>query len=158
MKRVSCKKQCQTQGWHHLKYKTGISVSHPPNNGCALVTAKGRPWSPPKFTNKITSLNALSNSNGYSHCTWMGQEQDKSREWDQWVLPHYKCSDWCETGTGTRTHCFLLDFVLNGVEPSMNSANSGNLINHWNMNWIQFKDPVCYMYLAGTVVASRSLT
>ena len=39
-----------------------------------------------------------------------------------------------------------------------NSLNSGNLINHWNMNWAQFKDPVTHMCLAGTVVASWSLT
>ena len=29
---------------------------------------------------------------------------------------------------------------------------------NWNMNWVQFKDPVYHMCLAGTVVASRSLT
>ena len=63
---------------------------------------------------------------------------------------HYKRSLWCEIGTGTRTH-----FVLSGVELSLNSEN---LINHWNMNWVQFKDPVCHMYLAGTVVACWSLT
>ena len=36
----------------------------------------------------------------------------------------------------------------------MNSANSGNLINHWGINWAQFKDPVCYLFLTGTVLAS----
>ena len=41
---------------------------------------------------------------------------------------------------------------------SLNSTNSGNLINHWSMNWAKFKDPVCHMCLAGTVVASWSLT
>ena len=46
-----------------------------------------------------------------------------------------------------------------GVFPKWirNSANSRNLINHWSMNWAQFKDPFCYMCLAGTVVASWSL-
>ena len=39
----------------------------------------------------------------------------------------------------------------------MNSANSGNLINHCSMNWGQFKDPVSHMHLAGGVVASWSL-
>ena len=37
------------------------------------------------------------------------------------------------------------------MELSLNSANSGNLIN-------QFKDPVSHMCLAGAVVASWSLT
>ena len=32
------------------------------------------------------------------------------------------------------------------------------LINHWSMNWAQFKDPVSHMCLAGAVVASWSLT
>ena len=41
---------------------------------------------------------------------------------------------------------------------SLNSANSGKLINHWSMNWAQFKDPVSHMCLAGTVVASWSFT
>ena len=52
---------------------------------------------------------------------------------------------------------------LTGVFPkwkrnSVNSANSGNQINHRNMNWAQFKDPVSHMCLAGAVVASWSLT
>ena len=31
------------------------------------------------------------------------------------------------------------------------------LINHWSMNWAQFKDPVSHMCLAGAVLASWSL-
>ena len=34
------------------------------------------------------------------------------------------------------------------------SANSKNSINQWGMDWDQFKDPVYYLCLAGTVVAS----
>ena len=49
-------------------------------------------------------------------------------------------------------------FVLNGAELLLNSTNLGNLINHWSMNWAQFKDPVSHMCLAGAVVASWSLT
>ena len=41
---------------------------------------------------------------------------------------------------------------------SLNSVNSWNLINHRSMNWTQFKDPVSHMCLAGSVVASWSLT
>ena len=40
---------------------------------------------------------------------------------------------------------------------SVNSANSGNLINHSSMNWGQFKDPVSQMCLAGVVLASLTL-
>ena len=40
----------------------------------------------------------------------------------------------------------------------MNSTNSGNVINHSSINWAQFKDPLCYLHLAGTVVESWSLT
>ena len=40
----------------------------------------------------------------------------------------------------------------------MNSANSGNLINHLSMNWNLFQDPVSNMCLAGAVVACWSLT
>ena len=48
----------------------------------------------------------------------------------------------------------------NGVFPKWkgNLLNSGNLINNWNMNWDQFKDPVSYLCLAGWVVTSYSLT
>ena len=52
-------------------------------------------------------------------------------------------------------------FFLDGADISLNSVNSadsGNLIISWNMNWVQFKDPVSQMCLAGTVVASWSLT
>ena len=37
---------------------------------------------------------------------------------------------------------------INRVFPKWirNSANSGNLI-HWSMNWVQFKDPFCYLCL-----------
>ena len=41
---------------------------------------------------------------------------------------------------------------------SVNSVNLGNLINHCSINHDQFKDPVCYLCLAGAVVASWSLT
>ena len=44
------------------------------------------------------------------------------------------------------------------IRNSVHSANTGNLINHWSMNWDKFKDPLCYLCLAGTVVASWSLT
>ena len=54
--------------------------------------------------------------------------------------------------------CEPLEIFLNGAEFSLNSANSGNLRNHWSMNWAQFKDPVSHMCLAGTVVAAWSLT
>ena len=40
----------------------------------------------------------------------------------------------------------------------MNSMNSGNLKNHLNMNWVQLKDPVSHMCVAGAVVAPWSLT
>ena len=33
---------------------------------------------------------------------------------------------------------------------SVNSANSGNLINFRSMNWAQFKDPVSHMLLSLT--------
>ena len=33
---------------------------------------------------------------------------------------------------------------------SVNSANSLNLINHWNMNWNQCKDSVSYTPVAGS--------
>ena len=48
----------------------------------------------------------------------------------------------------------------NGVFPKWNgnSVNSGNLINHWNMNWGQFKDPVSHMSLDGAVVQPWSIT
>ena len=45
----------------------------------------------------------------------------------------------------------------NGTE-KLNSTNSGNLINHWRMNWTQFKDTISYMCFAGTMVAPWSLT
>ena len=35
---------------------------------------------------------------------------------------------------------FLLEFFLNESDLSLNSANSRKLINHWSMNWAQFKD------------------
>ena len=39
-----------------------------------------------------------------------------------------------------------IKFSLNRWELSLNSANSGNLINHWSMNWAQYISsllPVC---------------
>ena len=41
---------------------------------------------------------------------------------------------------------------------SVNSANSGNLINHWSMDWGQFKYPASELCLVGVVLASWSLT
>ena len=51
-----------------------------------------------------------------------------------------------------------MEFFLNGARLSWNFVNSLNLINHWIMNWSQFKDPVSYMCLDGTVLASWSVT
>ena len=42
-----------------------------------------------------------------------------------------------------------MEFFLNGTELSFNSLN---LINYSSMNRIEFKDPVCYLYLAVSVV------
>ena len=47
--------------------------------------------------------------------------------------------------------------VGNGVSPKWDT-NSGNPINHQSMNWSKFKDHISSMCLAGTVVASWSLT
>ena len=59
----------------------------------------------------------------------------------------------------------LLDFpiILGGLFPkcnknSVNSANSWNLINHWSMNWSQFKDPISHPFLAAAMITSWSLT
>ena len=54
-----------------------------------------------------------------------------------------------------------LEFFLNRTGLSFNSVisgNSRNLINHWSMNWTQFKDPATHTCLGGAVVASWSLT
>ena len=41
---------------------------------------------------------------------------------------------------------------------SLNPANSENLIYYWSINWRRYKDPASHMCLAGTRVASWSLT
>ena len=55
-----------------------------------------------------------------------------------------------------------IEFFLNGIEVPLNSMDStslGNLIiNHCSMNCAQFRDPASHVCLAGTVVASWSLT
>ena len=57
----------------------------------------------------------------------------------------------------------LMREIRSGVFPkwnenSVNATNSGTLTNHYSMNQGQFKDSVSHMCLAGTVVASWSLT
>ena len=39
-----------------------------------------------------------------------------------------------------------------------NLVNSGNRINHWNIYWAQFEDPLCCLCLPSTDVASSSLS
>ena len=51
-----------------------------------------------------------------------------------------------------------MEFFLNRTELSLNSGNSGNLMNHRSMTWCPFKDHVSHMCLAGAVLASWSLT
>ena len=46
-----------------------------------------------------------------------------------------------------------LEFFLNGTELSLNSVSSKNLINHWSMNWAQFKDPVSRICRANILVS-----
>ena len=54
----------------------------------------------------------------------------------------------------------IINMLHIGVFPKWTelSVNSDNLINHWSMNWNQFKDPTSNVCLAGTVVACWSLT
>ena len=55
-----------------------------------------------------------------------------------------------------------MEFFINGAElllNSVNSANSGNLINHWSMNWAQFKDPVshmCFVWCCSGILVSHT--
>ena len=52
-----------------------------------------------------------------------------------------------------------MEFFLNGAELSVNSVNSGNLINHFSMNWAQFKDPVshlCLCWCCGSILVSHT--
>ena len=45
-----------------------------------------------------------------------------------------------------------MEFFRSGAElslKSVNSVNLGNLIDHLNMNWDKFKDPISHMCLAG---------
>ena len=54
----------------------------------------------------------------------------------------------------------ILELFLNGAElsfKSVDSVNSGNLINHFNINWAQFKDPVSHIvacWHCGSIVVS----
>ena len=80
---------------------------------------------------------------------------------DQKYLNRQKCPIhviWVISITHMCALCEAIEFFLNEAELSLNSVNSGNLINHWSMNWSQFKDPVPHMCLAGAVAASWSLT
>ena len=57
--------------------------------------------------------------------------------------------------------CKTMEFSLNGAELSLNSVKSGNLENlrnHWSMNWVQYNDLLCYLWLCGLVVSFLSLT
>ena len=59
---------------------------------------------------------------------------------------------------GWRENPLIMGFSLNGAELSLISGISENLRNHWGMNWVQYKDLLCYMCPCGTVVSSLSLT
>ena len=51
--------------------------------------------------------------------------------------------------------CSKIGVFLNGTELPLNSANSGNLINHQNMNWAQFKDPVSHMHVSSSTLDDK---
>ena len=54
-----------------------------------------------------------------------------------------------------------MEYFLNVTELSLNSvisANSGNQINHWSMNWAQFNYSISHICLAGYVIAYWSTT
>ena len=67
------------------------------------------------------------------------------------LLRSYNTSCQWKTSSLTET----MEFSLNGTELSLNSEN---LRNHWGMNWVQYKDLLCCLWLCGWVVASLSLT
>ena len=78
--------------------------------------------------------------------------------WELWTYLPVNFYNYVNDYNRTWTELHLQ--TKNGFSPkwNRNSVNSGNLINHWSMNWAQFKDPVSHMCLAGTVAASWSLT
>ena len=82
--------------------------------------------------------------------------------WVKYCIPvecsdsQWRIQDFPERGANSKGWVSsLLEFFLNGAELSLNSEK---LINHWSMNWAQFKDSITHMCLAGTVVACWSLT
>ena len=52
----------------------------------------------------------------------------------------------------------LIEFSPNVTKIQWIKWIQGNLINHWSMNYCQFKDLFCYMCLPGAVVTYRFLT
>ena len=87
--------------------------------------------------------------------------------WSRSQLKDAKCqkaNSWMDYGGGssknnlTQWVSHIMEFSLNGAELSLNSGNSENLRNHWSMNWVQYKDLLCYLCLCGLVVSSLSLT
>ena len=47
----------------------------------------------------------------------------------------------------------IMEFFLNGAELSLNSVNSGNLINHWTMNWAKYKDRLSHWHFGSILVS-----
>ena len=90
-----------------------------------------------------------------------GLKPDINHPWRPFVVyskNKYRSINYVLSSTCTR------DKQHSGVFPkwsrmfTFNSVNSGNLIKHSSMNWAEFKDPLSHVCLAGTVVASWSLT
>ena len=95
-----------------------------------------------------------------NHFSTYSKRSQMQQEW-QTVLHfraarNYGCSGWSVPPSSivqkTRTYW---SFFPKWIRNSVNSANSGNPINHWSMNWAQLKDPICCLCLAGAGLLHR---
>ena len=75
----------------------------------------------------------------------------------KWAKNSPRPTCYCIADSLSHTMCVetaeLLQFFLNGERLSLNLVNSGNLINHWSMNKVHLKDPLCYLCLPGAGLA-----
>ena len=86
-------------------------------------------------------LQKISAKNNYSWCYRFIDIIYKLIIWIWKKMCHMCCC--CFTSFSSPDSIYYIWVFLKGTRNSVNSAKSGNLINHWSMNWAQIKDPLC---------------
>ena len=138
--------------WRLIGWRSGTDHS-PRMNGTSSIRINGTVW----LADDVTSTAVWRRTEPHSSCLmelssligWhFVTDQSNRKKFFHGTSILSECDNWSD---------HIMEFSLNGAELSLNAVNSGiseNMRNHWGMNWAQYEDLLCCLWLSGRVSVS----